>query len=210
METIRFQCPSCRKPVRVDKQFAGAKGRCPSCDQVVEIPHADQALPDEPEAPASSANDATEEFDNTEISRLAAAIIGQESPRRPAGRVPPPPPPPTAAPPDEIDLDAVMQTHGDEEAEETDILPAEYEGPEGRADSKGDSAPKRSAETSRRGPDNPAESRQRAPATQSSPRTPGAARRSRKTSKGPGTIVLMLVVLAVLAVAALALVVLLT
>lgn len=210
METIRFQCPSCREPVRVDKQFAGAKGRCPSCDQVVEIPHADQALPDEPEAPASSANDATDEFDNTEISRLAAAITGEQAPRRQPGRVPPPPPPSKAAASDEIDLDAVMQTHGDEEAEETDILPAEYEGPEDLAPKRGSRPPRTQAGSPRRDPDKSSESRHRSRAAQSSPRTPGSARRSRNASKGPGTVVLVLVVLAVLAVAALAMVVLFT
>ena len=36
---IQFECKDCRQPVRVPKEHAGKKGRCPNCRATVEIPY---------------------------------------------------------------------------------------------------------------------------------------------------------------------------
>ena len=43
---IRFRCPHCGGPVRVASICAGRKGRCPSCQQTLDIPLAGDAHSD--------------------------------------------------------------------------------------------------------------------------------------------------------------------
>jgi hypothetical protein len=44
---IEFQCPECRKVIRVQDELGGHKGKCPKCGLVVRIPFAD-VQPEEP------------------------------------------------------------------------------------------------------------------------------------------------------------------
>jgi len=36
---IEFECPECKKPVKVPQQHGGKKGKCPHCQSTVDIPH---------------------------------------------------------------------------------------------------------------------------------------------------------------------------
>ena len=36
---IKFECPECKKPVKVPQQHGGKKGKCPHCQSKVNIPH---------------------------------------------------------------------------------------------------------------------------------------------------------------------------
>jgi len=51
---IRFECPRCGQPVEVEEAFAGHKGRCPDCQQVIDIPGASP-----PQGPPGQAEDAS-------------------------------------------------------------------------------------------------------------------------------------------------------
>ena len=35
---ISFQCPACGKKLKVKDEFAGKKGKCPKCGNVINIP----------------------------------------------------------------------------------------------------------------------------------------------------------------------------
>lgn len=97
---LRFVCEHCTESVRVKAAFAGRKGRCPNCGEIVTIPG--ERLPD--------ADD--------NVSALAAALTGEEIEDASAAV---PPPPTTAAPAsdefDLVDIEAVADF-------ETDCYPA--------------------------------------------------------------------------------------
>ncbi len=38
VEYIDFTCPHCSRKLRAEKKLAGAKGKCPKCGEIVEIP----------------------------------------------------------------------------------------------------------------------------------------------------------------------------
>ena len=50
---IRFQCPSCHRPIEIEETWAGRSVACCYCDQVVEAPHESTWAPDE-ETPLAS------------------------------------------------------------------------------------------------------------------------------------------------------------
>lgn len=73
---IRFDCKHCGNSVRVADSFAGKKGRCPSCKQIVQIPAASQ--------------DAKAELDK--VSALSAALDRHKEETVQEDQAPPPPP----------------------------------------------------------------------------------------------------------------------
>ena len=47
---IHFQCEHCGHAVRVPTRYAGKKGRCPACKNIVDIPSQDTDAPAEPKS----------------------------------------------------------------------------------------------------------------------------------------------------------------
>ena len=57
--TIQFNCPSCRQLVKVAATAAGARGKCPHCSGVVQIPTKSTAAPAAAPKPAPRPNEVT-------------------------------------------------------------------------------------------------------------------------------------------------------
>ena len=101
---IRFVCEHCKELVRVKEAFAGRKGRCPNCGEIVTIPG--ERLPD----------------GDDNVSALAAALGEDEHDAELADTATVPPPPTSAAEPDIDEFELVdIQTAADLE---TDCYPA--------------------------------------------------------------------------------------
>ena len=101
---IHFVCEHCRRPVRVSDACGGKQGRCPHCHQVVSIPGRGAVA----------------------IEALAAALgPGEADPadETTGGFVPPPPAVPMT--PGHVEEEFVLPKEGDEDLDDTVILPAE-------------------------------------------------------------------------------------
>lgn len=106
---IRFNCTFCGRPVRVANVCAGKKGRCPSCQRVIDIPpHSDESA--DGELPA--------------LAQAVEGASGQEPPCEPA------PPPPVRLERTRIDEVDIASADADPSTE-TDILPAEHDAQQG-------------------------------------------------------------------------------
>jgi len=92
---IQFRCRNCNATVRAEDARAGKKGRCPSCQGIVEIPPAPGAADDS-------------------VSKLVAALQARAA-KQAAGLIPPDPREPQ---PDEIELVEA------DPSDETDTFPA--------------------------------------------------------------------------------------
>ena len=66
---LKFTCPHCRKGIRVKEEFAGKKGKCPACQQVLTIPGVTRS-------PAAPSAKVTTESD---IESLALAALAEKS-----------------------------------------------------------------------------------------------------------------------------------
>lgn len=73
--TIKFQCPKCKKKIRVPGLYGGKRGGCPACKEFVDIPP-ESTLPDND--PATSKDQATAVA--TVSSAKRAAVPAQEIP----------------------------------------------------------------------------------------------------------------------------------
>ncbi len=99
---IHFECENCGGPVRVGDEWAGRRGRCPNCRQIITIP-----------AGAGETEDPTE--------ALSTVLRGRSEPT-----VPPPPQVREQETEDQVDIDAEMLTpQRKDPAEETDVIPHE-------------------------------------------------------------------------------------
>ena len=67
---IQFDCPHCRKTLRVKDEFAGKRGKCPHCQNVADVPA--QSIP--PCVPAEAPLDASAPTGAVAASAPAAAV----------------------------------------------------------------------------------------------------------------------------------------
>src|SRR5262249_42659782 len=56
--SIRFNCPHCKKVLKVKDELAGKQAKCPACQHVLSIPAAERALADVESLAASVLDDA--------------------------------------------------------------------------------------------------------------------------------------------------------
>ena len=78
---IRFTCTECGERVRVNDSFAGKRGRCPFCKDIVSIP-----VESEPETEAERAG-----ADDLAAALAGAGTVDEEPEAEPEGPAPPPP-----------------------------------------------------------------------------------------------------------------------
>lgn len=52
--SIEFQCPNCKAILSAKDGGAGMTGKCPKCQNAVEIPKTSELPGEDPEAPAAS------------------------------------------------------------------------------------------------------------------------------------------------------------
>lgn len=63
---MTIQCPYCGKTLSVKPESAGKKGRCPACQEIIEIPRADVDQPAPPVSPVSLDMEESINADNVE------------------------------------------------------------------------------------------------------------------------------------------------
>ena len=78
-KSMTIQCPYCGKTLNVKPESAGKKGRCPACQQIIEIPRAEEAQPAPPAAPVSRDMEESTNADRAETA-ASQAESGAEMP----------------------------------------------------------------------------------------------------------------------------------
>ncbi len=99
---IKFTCPHCKTGISVKDQYAGKKGACPVCKQIVTVPQPGVSQPTTPQAtpkaaPAQQAAPATQPKPVPKAAPPSQPKpVPPTAPARPKVETPPPPPPPPA------------------------------------------------------------------------------------------------------------------